>query len=278
MLRVYYKSNRKETEDKKTITTVHGGHWFSEECESERNTYSIQGCFPLKSDSLLQILDIEQSDFSENEVFIREPMIWSLVRKSQEVCLLVRKGFAQLSFPAPKVNEQLTQPQLQQTPLPYQQLPPLSQLEPWVLEELGDLRIEIEALLQPNMSSLPFQGQAVPLQPEQQHQGHQEVSPSQKRQQDRLFVERQVSQPQEALKQPQRQHVSKPRQQYQGQPSASGAPKGVKTGSLCQPTILPVGQPPRMSPYRPKEYQKQPGQTHQMTSYQDQCRINLVDS
>jgi len=278
MLRVYYKSNRKETSDKKTITTVHGGHWFSEDCESERHTYSIRGGFPLKGDLLLQILDIEHSDFSKNEAFIREKTTWSLVRNSQQATLLVREGFARLSFPAPKVHEHRVQHLLQQTPTPYQQLPLLSQLEPWVLEELGDLCTEIEALLQSNMSFLPFQGQSVPLQPEQQRLGHQEVSPSQKRQQDQPLLEKQGVQAQEALKQPRRQHASKPHQQHQEQPFASGVPKGVKTGSLCQPTSLPVEQPPRMSPYRPKEYQKQPGQTRQKTSYQDQCRINLADS
>jgi hypothetical protein len=278
MLRVYYKSNRKETEDKKAITTIHGGHWFSEDCDSERHTYSIQRSYSLKSGLFLQVLTVEQSNFSENEAFIQNPLLWSLVRKSQEAILLVREGVAQLSFPAPKVNEQLDQHQLQQTQPPCQQPPLLSQLEPWVLEELGDLRIEIEALLQSSMSSLPFQGQSVPLQPEQQHQGHQEASPSQKKRQDQPFVERQVSRTQEALKQPQRQHASTPHQQHQGQPFASGVPKGVKTGSLCQPTSLPVGQPPRKSPYHPQEYRRQPGQTHQTTSYQDQCRINLADS
>jgi hypothetical protein len=69
-----------------------------------------------------------------------------------------------------------------------------------------------------------------------------------------------------------RPHPSVPKEPYRGQVQlpesrepVSGSPKGVQTGSLCPPTLLQGGQPPRMKGGHPRGRRGPPSQARQVS-------------
>jgi len=261
MIRIYWTQTSTvdhATKSKQIVQRWEGGWWFSEEVDSsDRSTYQVvdrldytekmDGCF-------IELLKPLPSDFVESPCWKEAtPMCWSLLFENSEgVSLLAAAAGALeqqllLSFPASLEFDSLPSQVFQHISLPTMKM----------LFDAMRLQLHIPHDSKRNLPSSA-------LKQTQTHSRVSEASPEYRSPSSEHVPSQQGQQ---------KKGVDKPLPQSSKSTHASPGPKGIQTGSLCQPMTLPEKEVRPESTHHKKAHRKPRSQTQPM-----RCLIQLSES
>lgn len=245
IIRVFWKSSSVQEPSKETesVIRIEGGWWFSETCIQSGvcSAWNVISRQPLQEDgACIEVLVPLPDSFIQTPCWQDgPPQLWSRL----EGGWLLPSGLQMFQGQPSQLSLALQVPE-------HLRNEALRKIQPILTDE---------SLVVKDLSGL--------LKPVLQESKRKEVSPSQKKQRYELSGEIHPM------------ILSVPKESYQAQVQSlesrgpvSGSPKDVQTGSLCLPTLLPDGQPPRKKGNRPQGRRGPPSQDHRVSQT---CLIDL---
>jgi hypothetical protein len=315
MIRIYWNDNvlspayKEYQQQSKTIDRWEGGWWFAEEEQRQddssinRSAFQVVDRITLENDTtcasgsqsasactktnlVIEVLKNLPSDFVQTPCWKEPklPMLWKQleVRDSATLYLLhqeVVEQDQQVGQQDQQEREQEGQQEGQERQQERQHLfqvsflmdMELSSLPSLVLEHLNNYSTKLHAIvpyIQQKLCSKTY----LHLHSSKHSEVHAkplEESVQQTIQDSQVSPEVRASLP---------KSVSLPSSQLSKSTPSSAAPKGIQTGLLCQPKILPEKQSPRKSTVHPKVQRKPPSQNRRKTGQPMKCLIQLSET